>query len=278
MKFINSINEIINIYDNFIIDQWGVMHDGTAGYSHAIETIKLLNKNNKNLFIISNSSKRNNFTNDKLPKLGFEKDFFIEVFTSGEMIWKTLNDNYSKLQDKKICYHIFDSNKEDGLLFRKGLNLNYTNDINEADFILACTPFSKMMPVDYIPILNKAIDKNLVMYCANPDYETINTKVDKTTFCMGVIADIYEKMGGKVIIRGKPEIAIYYETTKSIKLDKTKTVAIGDSMLHDIKGANNFNIDSVLVKSGIHKDILKIKKISKNHHIYPTYIIDDFCI
>ena len=39
MKKIKSIEEIINDYDNFIIDQWGVMHDGTFGYKHAINSI-----------------------------------------------------------------------------------------------------------------------------------------------------------------------------------------------------------------------------------------------
>ena len=58
MKEIKSIEEIINDYDNFIIDQWGVMHDGTFGYDHAFNSINILNSNDKNLFIISNSSKR----------------------------------------------------------------------------------------------------------------------------------------------------------------------------------------------------------------------------
>ena len=48
MKKIKSIEEIINDYDNFIIDQWGVMHDGTFGYEHAINSINILNSNNKN--------------------------------------------------------------------------------------------------------------------------------------------------------------------------------------------------------------------------------------
>ena len=39
---------------------------------------------------------------------------------------------------------------------------------------------------------------------------------------MGAIAEIYKKMGGDVIIQGKPEKDIYIETTKSIKLDKVK--------------------------------------------------------
>jgi Predicted sugar phosphatases of the HAD superfamily len=85
-------------------------------------------------------------------------------------------------------------------------------------------------------------------------------------------------MGGEVIIQGKPEKDIYIEATKSIKLDKSKTVAVGDSIFHDIKGANNFSIDSILVKSGIHKDLETIKMLCKNHQIEPTYLIEDFSL
>ena len=95
---------------------------------------------------------------------------------------------------------------------------------------------------------------------------------------MGVIADIYQKMGGEVIIKGKPETDIYFEATKSIKLNKSKTVAIGDSIFHDIKGASNFGIDSILVSSGIHKDLNTINNLIKNHHVNPTYLINDFTL
>ena len=275
---INSILEVINKYENFIIDQWGVMHDGTHGYKHAIKSIDFLKKKNKNLFIVSNSSKRKITSEAKLLKLGFKKSDFLDVFTSGEMIWKTIYNKYSKLKIKKKCFHIYDDSKEDGILFRENLNLEYVNKIEDADFILACTPFPEMQPIDYIPMLDKAHEMNLKMYCANPDFETIEINNSKNIFCMGAIAEIYKKMGGDVIIQGKPEIDIYSEIIKSFKINKSETLAIGDSILHDIKGANNFSIDSILVISGIHKKIDAINKLSKNHNIYPTYCIDKFSI
>ena len=275
---INSILDIFDEYENYIIDQWGVMHDGTYGYKHAIETINFLKNKNKNLFIISNSSKRQKSSEEKLPKLGFNKHSFINVLTSGEMIWQTIKKKYSKLAQKKKCFHIYDDSKEDGILFREELNLSFVNTIDEADFILACTPFINMQPIDYIPMLEIAINKNLIMYCANPDFETIEKNNTKNIFCMGAVAEIYKTMGGEVIIQGKPETEIYIETTKSIKLDKNKTIAIGDSIFHDIKGANNFSIDSILVKSGIHKDLDTIYTLCKNHQIEPTYLINDFSI
>ncbi len=135
-----------------------------------------------------------------------------------------------------------------------------------------------MLPIDYIPILDKAKNKDLIMYCANPDFETVENNNKKNIFCMGAISEIYRAMGGKVIIQGKPEIDIYIETTKIVELDKSRTLAIGDSLFHDIKGANNFKIDSLLVKSGIHKDINTINQLIQNHHINPTYIMDIFTI
>ena len=276
MISLKSISEIVNKYENYIIDQWGVMHNGEIGYEHAIETINYLEAKNKNLFILSNSSKRKKSSKERLPKLGYNEQSFVNVLTSGEMIWQTIYEKYSKLENKKNCFHIYDESKEDGLEFRKGLNLSFVDKIDNADFILACTPFAGMQPIDYIPLLDKAINKNLVMYCANPDFETIENNNNRNIFCMGTIAEIYKTMGGEVIIQGKPEKDIYIEATASIKLNKMKTIAIGDSIFHDIKGANNFAIDSILVKSGIHKDLQTIKILCKNHRIEPTYIIDNF--
>ncbi len=278
MKKITSIEEIINHYDNFIIDQWGVMHDGTFGYDHAFNCINILNNNNKNLFIISNSSKRSKSSIDRLPKLGFNKKSFINTVTSGEMIWQLLKKKYSEGNNKKNCFHIYDESKEDGLNFRDGLNLHFVEKVEEADLILACTPFIKLQPIDYIPLLEVAYKKELTMYCANPDFETVETNSNNNIFCMGAISEIYKKMGGNVIIKGKPDVSIYAETTNQINLEKKRTVAIGDSLFHDIQGANNFKIDSVLVKSGIHKDLTQINNLIKNHQIAPTYIIDKFSI
>ncbi len=278
MKKIKSIEEIINDYDNFIIDQWGVMHDGTFGYDHALNSINILNSNDKNLFIISNSSKRSKTSIDRLPKLGFKKNSFLNTVTSGEMIWQLLKEKYLDDKNKKNCFHIYDKEKEDGLDFRDGLNFNFVEKVEESDLILACTPFINLQPIEYIPLLEVAYKKEITMYCANPDFETVESNTNNNVFCMGAIGEIYKKMGGNVIIKGKPDVSIYTETTNQINLEKKRTVAIGDSLFHDIQGANNFEIDSVLVKSGIHKDLNQINNLIKNHQIAPTYIIDKFSI
>ena len=286
-KIIDSISNILPFYDVFILDQWGVMHDGNFGYEHAIKSVEKLIKENKKLIIISNSSKRKMSSINRLKSLGFDKKHFIEVMTSGEMIWQEISNSIDSYgSDLKDCFHIYDSSKEDALEFRNGLDkFNFVSDVNDANFILACTPFNDTEPIDYIPILKDALDLNLIMFCANPDFVSIEKKNNKNIFCMGTIADLYNNMGGKVVILGKPSKEIYIESCNKIKkLKLSRIVALGDSLDHDIAGANNFGIDSILISSGIHKDLFKnsfeigIKEIENNNkwNFSPTYICENF--
>ena len=286
-KVINSFSEISDKYDVFILDQWGVMHDGHYGYDHSIDAVKHLIYKNKQLIIISNSSKRRISSINRLKDLGFDKNNFIEVMTSGEMIWQELKDFSYKYDFKtKNCFHIFDSSKEDGKDFRIGLEkFKFIDNIKDADFILACTPFQNTKPIDYIPILKEALEMNLIMFCANPDFVTVEENNDKNIYCMGTIADLYDHMGGKVVILGKPSKEIYLKSCKQLdQIDKSKTIAVGDSLDHDILGASNFGVDSVLITSGIHKDLFKystekgIKNIENDRkwNFKPTYVCENF--
>ena len=62
---------------------------------------------------------------------------------------------------------------------------------------------------------------------------------------------------------------------KKIKIkNKNKILAIGDSLRTDILGANNFQIDSALVLSGIHGKIKEIEKVCKKTNIYPKFLFN----
>ena len=116
-------------------------------------------------------------------------------------------------------------------------------------------------------------------------YVTIEKNNSSNVFCMGTIADLYINMGGHVKILGKPNKEIYIESTRKIsKLNLSRTIAIGDSLDHDILGANNFEIDSVLISSGIHKELFKeglqigLSNIEKSNkwESKPTFLCSNF--
>ena len=275
VETIKGISDIISQYEVFILDQWGVMHDGKKGYPQAIRCVEKLYQEKKKIIIISNSSRRKKFTIKILPKLGFDPKHFIEVITSGEMIWQSLNnENHVFTKNlKKNCYYINDQKKSEQKFFIYGLEkFNFVKKIEDAHFILACTPFAEFSIIDYIPLLTKALDKNLPFICANPDYESVENNSKEINFRMGTIAQLYKSLGGEIFILGKPEKEIYIQSTKKIKkLNKSKVIAVGDSMYHDIQGANLFGVDSILITSGVHQSSFNKKKPRWDANINQVY-------
>ena len=63
-------------------------------------------------------------------------------------------------------------------------------------------------------------------------------------------------------------------TVEDWQKNKNKILAIGDSLRTDILGANNFQIDSALVLSGINGKIKEIEKICKKTNIYPKFLFN----
>jgi ribonucleotide monophosphatase NagD (HAD superfamily) len=90
MKLINGCKDLINDYDIFLLDMWGVLHDGTTPYDGVIECVEKLYQAGKKLVILSNSSKRKNHTIKMLQKLGFQSHWFDYIITSGEVAYNML--------------------------------------------------------------------------------------------------------------------------------------------------------------------------------------------
>lgn len=264
---IKSISQIINKFDTLILDQWGVLHDGKNGYLDAINCVKQLKLLNKNLIIISNSSKKKKESIERLKPLGFNKNDFVEVITSGEVIWQELNKpsiSWAK-KLKKNYYHIGLKGKSK---FFIGLKKNLVKNIKDADFLLGTNVDNTISIIDYVPLLKKALEANLPFVCANPDYESIERTNNKRNYCMGSIAKLYKNFGGTVHILGKPSKVIYERAFSSFQnLRKNKIIAIGDSIPHDIRGAKNFGIKSLLITSGIHKEFFQKKELIWNKNI-----------
>ncbi|MBI29630.1 MAG: hypothetical protein CFH21_00822 [Alphaproteobacteria bacterium MarineAlpha5_Bin11] len=252
---INSISSIASQFETFIIDQWGVIHDGKKGFKFAFKCIEKLYKLNKNLIIISNSSQMKAITTQRLIDLGFDVNFFNSVNTSGEMIYNQIKkptlDWSRKLGEN--CFHLF--NPSTNNKFIKNLNKNFVDNIHNANFILGSTVDPKFKTLDYVPLLRIGVNKKLPFVCANPDYESVEAfENGSKAICMGTIAKLYESLGGKMYFLGKPSSHIYNESIYKIKnFKKSLTVAIGDSIHHDILGAKKFGIKSLLITSGIHK-------------------------
>jgi beta-phosphoglucomutase-like phosphatase (HAD superfamily) len=69
----------------------------------------------------------------------------------------------------------------------------------------------------------------------------------------GTLARHYAAAGGEVVLMGKPAAVIYEGALELLGLPAAEVVAVGDSLEHDIGGAQAAGVDSVFVLGGIHR-------------------------
>ena len=254
IKEIQSLLDLIDDYDLFLFDQWGVIHDGKNIFPKAEEVFLHLQNLKKQAVIISNSGKKSSDNISRMKKLGAKNTLNVPLITSGDVCRDLLvnKKNYFKnLGDK---YFVVAT--EYPLLSET--QYQQVHSLEKSDFILLCTT-TNFDGYDLIDnIFHQAINLKLPLVCSNPDVLGISGEdVHPST---GDLAIKYKKMGGKTHIIGKPGDEIFDFALNRTGIDKIKTLMIGDSLFNDIYGANQFNIDSLLITSGIHKKDFLVNK------------------
>ena len=243
-----GLKSIVDSYDLFFIDIWGVVHNGIKLYDNSLEVLENLSNLNKEFILLTNAPRPSSTVVNFLKKMGLNK-FFENVFTSGEAALKYL---IKDLKDKKF-FHIGPSTRDFDLF--KSFEKNKVLNIKDADYLL-CSGLFDDHSDDlnyYKSLFSEHISKKMI--CTNPDL--IVDRGDKREYCAGSVAKIFEEIKGEVIYFGKPYPPVY---NLSSETKNKKVLCIGDNLNTDIKGANIQNFDSLLITGGIHRyEISKIK-------------------
>tara|TARA_Y100000992_G_C21215653_1_gene467746 strand:- start:313 stop:1131 length:819 start_codon:yes stop_codon:yes gene_type:complete len=261
-----GLSSIVDNYQLFYVDLWGVVHNGVTIHIEAIKALKEISKKNKDYVLLTNAPRPNHVVKLFLKKLGMEKEIRDRVFTSGEAALSYLKKNLLN----KNFYHVGPPRDFD--LFEDFKKMQLSN-IEKSDYIL-CTGLFEDQTND-LNFYKKMFEKNLKkkMICTNPDLIVDRGSIRE--FCAGSVAMVFEKMGGKVIYFGKPYPEVY---NQSVDNKNKKILSIGDNLNTDIKGANLLNFDSLIISNGIHKNEIKEKGIeatSKSYEAICNYIQSD---
>ena len=80
----DGLSSIVDNYELFYIDLWGVVHNGINLHIEAIKTLKEISKKNKDYILLTNAPRPNSSVKSFLEKLGMEEEIRNHVFTSGE--------------------------------------------------------------------------------------------------------------------------------------------------------------------------------------------------
>ena len=270
----SKLAEICRPYDAFIIDLWGVIHDGTALYPGAKEALASLAP--KPVVFLSNAPRRSYKVEAVLDGYDIPRAHYQRIITSGEIAFEMLE---SRITNHESRYYYLGPSKDEDIL--SDLPHYKNTALEEAEFVLNTGYEYDFQPHEEVkPTLQKLLVRRLPLWCINPDYEVV--KQDGThMLCAGALAQEYARMGGEVMFIGKPH-ANAYDAAKKHLAGAAKILMIGDNPETDIAGAKAANIDALLITGGVLK-ARHGKRLSEEEarsispdvsHIFPAFSIE----
>ena len=252
-----GLNKIVNYFDLFYIDIWGVIHNGIKLNEDAVNTLSKLDELGKEYVLLTNAPRPNLDVIKFLKKLGLDDKKSSKVYTSGQ---GSLNYLYNKKKGFKF-YHI--GPDRDFSLFCEFSSLKQ-DKIENADYLLCTGLFDDKEDLEfYKNLLTPFSEKEMV--CTNPDL--IVDRGEVREYCAGSVAKIYEEIGGKVKYFGKPYPLVYQQSSNP---ENKKILCIGDNLNTDIKGANMQKFESLFILNGVHKK----EKHSELKKLFEKYEVD----
>ena len=285
-RILSSIAELSGRYDALLCDLWGCLHNGVAPYPAAIAALRAFRAAGGTVVLLTNAPRPNPAVRRHLLGMGAPEDAFDGIVSSGDA---TRAEVASLKHGRRL--HAIGPSRDTSLW--EGLPVELT-DIHDADAIL-CTGLNDdetETPEDYRDALCAAAARNLPFICANPDI--VVDRGEKRLYCAGAIAQVYEQLGGSVVLCGKPHAPIYALALEELRrlrgaaVDPTRVLTVGDGIATDVLGAEQAGLDCVFVTGGLameevavdprapdpeHPDPARLSEYLARHNRSPAFAI-----
>jgi len=256
MRMMESVAELADSHDGFVLDIWGVIHDGQKPYPGVPEALAEMRARGKRIVLLSNAPRRSWTVAKALQGMGLGAELFDGIVTSGEVSWTLLRDRthpwFAKLGSR--AFHL---GPERDLSVVEDLPITLVSTPAEADWLLNTGPDPDRGPKSvepYQPLLEECARFKLPMLCVNPDRAVMVG--GERLICAGAFADRYLELGGDVMEIGKPDAMVYETVLSTLAVPTARVVAIGDTPHTDLLGAKNAGIDAVWAMTGLAADSL----------------------
>ena len=247
---LGGFSEIAARYDTVFCDIWGVVHNGVRPYNSAVKALRSFREKGGQVALISNSPLPSEPLIRHLEMMGVDPFSYDVVISSGETTRAILK--------ARAGQRVFFIGPESDRIIYDGTVLQNAG-AEEAEFILSTALYPHMAedPEAYCSLLAPLAARGLEFICANPD---LMVEVGGRLYHeAGAIAQIYEELGGKVIYTGKPHAPIYETASRALiekggkTPQKSRSIAIGDSLRTDMRGAKGQGMDGLLISAGVHE-------------------------
>ncbi|MFT8244693.1 TIGR01459 family HAD-type hydrolase [Roseomonas sp. BN140053] len=252
MKVLDSVAPLAERYDGFVIDLWGVVHDGRQALPGASEALAALRDAGKPVVFLSNVPRRAWVAEAQLARFGIARDLYTAVVTSGEVTWELLRDR-THPWFAALGRRAWQLGPESDRSVVEELDLSLVATPEEAEFILNTGPDPELGPgalLPYEPLLQRCAARGLPMVCVNPDREVVVG--GQVLLCAGAFADRYRALGGGPVFEvGKPDPTVYGPVLRRLGLPRERVLALGDGPRTDLAGAAAAGLEAVWVLGGL---------------------------
>jgi HAD superfamily hydrolase (TIGR01459 family) len=255
IPIVDRLAAVAGGYDGFILDLWGVLHDGVRPYPGAVDALRQMKLHGKRLVVLSNAPRRAAAVARRTGEIGIAAELYDELHSSGEETWRLLKERRDPVVGG-FGREVFLLVPRHDRSLLDGLDLVSVGSPAQAGFVLVTgLNDARETVADYERPLAAAAELRRPMICANPDLEVVRDGVRE--LCAGALARRYEALGGPVHYVGKPHPAVYRRCLAWLAgIAGSRILAVGDSLRTDVAGARGVGIDSLLVTGGIHADEL----------------------
>lgn len=252
MEHLGSFAPLARRYQGFILDLWGVIHDGVTAFPHATVCLERLRDAHKKTLLVSNAPRPNAAVQALMRSMGLTDDLYSAILTSGQAVRSALR-NPPDAWWATLGQRVFLLGPDRDRPILEGLPFISVQSPAQANFVLNTGPDDQRNPTHidgFEDILQACLTHRLPMVCANPDLEVIRGGV--RVLCAGALAARYQALGGDVRSLGKPDPAIYDLALELLGIAQDLVLVVGDALRTDIAGASGVGLASCWVLSGIH--------------------------
>lgn len=247
--------DLVDRYAVYLLDSYGVLHDGRHLFEWAEVCLNRLLAAGKAIHILTNTPRRADMVARELDRVGLHSGLYQTVTSAGETTYRCLEQ--APPSDLGEYYYYIGPERSRDLL--EGLSFECCETLSKADWLLLTGVEETVTDVkDYDRLLTEARSRGLPAVCANPDRVAIRGGVRGP--CAGTVAERFEGLGGSVHYFGKPFPNIYKLALERANVTESRgCLAVGDGLYTDIQGAQKAGIADLFIVNGIHGEQLNCK-------------------
>lgn len=248
---LDAAGPLLSRFDVVFCDVWGVIHDGFNAYVSACDALVRFRDGGGTVILVSNAPVPNDQVALMLASRRVPAEAYDAIVSSGDIALEHVAERgFARV-------HNIGPRDRDAALFDRLTAKGAPLAESEAIVCSGLEDDVNETAESYRPLLEVALGRSLPFICANPDL--VVDVGGRLYLCAGAIAALYEEIGGGVFWAGKPHASAYDAASRRARelrgapTDRSRVLAIGDSLRTDLAGAAAAGICGLFIGSGIHR-------------------------